>query len=236
MQKSHKFVTKLNFKSLLFSPSLKFQRLELYHKLNKQRRRRRMSDENPTLLKNELYKRTSIFGLHLWVVLGICVGAAIVIILLLISLWLTSRRNKKTSHLITHKINSIIPNVSREIQVDPTRSPKLLPPPPVTRPIPEPAPNEDQRIHIEVGKGHRIAYPVGPGPGSGSCETRAGGEPAPEVSHLGWGHWYTLRELEEATNGFAENNVIGEGGYGIVYHGLLADHTRVAVKNLLNNR
>jgi hypothetical protein len=58
----------------------------------------------------------------------------------------------------------------------------------------------------------------------------------PEVSHLGWGHWYTLRELEESTNYFADENVIGEGGYGIVYRGLLEDNTNVAVKNLLNNR
>ncbi|KAI3713047.1 hypothetical protein L1987_71617 [Smallanthus sonchifolius] len=58
----------------------------------------------------------------------------------------------------------------------------------------------------------------------------------PEVSHLGWGHWYTLRELEDATDGFAAENVIGQGGYGIVYHGVLANNTQVAVKNLLNNR
>lgn len=58
----------------------------------------------------------------------------------------------------------------------------------------------------------------------------------PEVSHLGWGHWYTLRELEIATNGLADENVIGEGGYGIVYRGVLSDNTVVAVKNLLNNR
>ena len=44
---------------------------------------------------------------------------------------------------------------------------------------------------------------------------------APEVSHLGWGIWYTLRELEVFTNGFADENVIGEGGYGIVYRGVL---------------
>jgi hypothetical protein len=42
--------------------------------------------------------------------------------------------------------------------------------------------------------------------------------------------------LEEATNGLAEENVIGEGGYGIVYRGVFADQTIVAVKNLLNNR
>uniref|UniRef100_J3LJG9 non-specific serine/threonine protein kinase n=1 Tax=Oryza brachyantha TaxID=4533 RepID=J3LJG9_ORYBR len=58
----------------------------------------------------------------------------------------------------------------------------------------------------------------------------------PEVSHLGWGHWFTLRELEEATDGLAEENVIGEGGYGIVYKGTLQNSTMVAVKNLLNNR
>ncbi|PIN21075.1 Serine/threonine protein kinase [Handroanthus impetiginosus] len=207
-----------------------------------------MSDGKPAFLNDELSKRTSIFGLRLWVVLGICVGAAIVIFLFLISLWFTSKKNKKSSLLLTHK-NSTIPNVSREIQeirVDPARTPetnpKLLLPAP---PVPEPDPTEDQRIHIEIGKGHRIAYPEKAGPGSGSGhgsgEARISGEPGgamagPEVSHLGWGHWYTLRELEESTNGFADENVIGEGGYGIVYHGLLKDNTRVAVKNLLNNR
>ncbi|KAM3261871.1 hypothetical protein ACQJBY_052522 [Aegilops geniculata] len=62
------------------------------------------------------------------------------------------------------------------------------------------------------------------------------GAAGPEVSHLGWGHWFTLRELEEATDGLAEENVIGEGGYGIVYRGTLQDSTIIAVKNLLNNR
>ena len=58
----------------------------------------------------------------------------------------------------------------------------------------------------------------------------------PEVSHLGWGRWYTLRELEAASNGLADENVIGEGGYGIVYYGVLADNTKIAIKNLLNNK
>ncbi|XP_073306115.1 probable serine/threonine-protein kinase At1g01540 isoform X2 [Primulina huaijiensis] len=194
----------------------------------------------------ELSTRTSIFGLRLWVVLGICVGAAVVIFLFLISLWFTFRRNKKTSLLSTQK-DSTIPSVSREIQeirVDRTRKPetdhKQLLPAPSSDPILEPEPKELQRIHIEIGKEHRIAYPerIGPGSGSGngSGETKPSVETGPEVSHLGWGHWYTLRELEESTDGFADENVIGEGGYGIVYSGVLEDGTRVAVKNLLNNR
>ncbi|KAE8781099.1 putative serine/threonine-protein kinase [Hordeum vulgare] len=44
-----------------------------------------------------------------------------------------------------------------------------------------------------------------------------------------------LKELEAATEMFADENVIGEGGYGIVYHGVLEDGTQVGVKNLLNN-
>ncbi|XP_052151922.1 probable serine/threonine-protein kinase At1g01540 [Oryza glaberrima] len=117
-----------------------------------------------------------------------------------------------------------------------------------------------ESIQIETGKEHRITFREQPqqpppppyhqrsgGPSSrgGSGESRGGGgggggggaEPGvPEVSHLGWGHWYTLKELEDATAMFADEKVIGEGGYGIVYHGVLEDSTQVAVKNLLNNR
>lgn len=53
---------------------------------------------------------------------------------------------------------------------------------------------------------------------------------------MGWGRWYSLGELEIATRRFAEENVIGEGGYGIVYRGVLQDGSVVAVKNLLNNK
>ncbi|CAN8280030.1 unnamed protein product [Cochlearia groenlandica] len=57
----------------------------------------------------------------------------------------------------------------------------------------------------------------------------------PEISHLGWGHWFTLRDLQLATNHFAAENVIGEGGYGVVYKGRLINGNDVAVKKLLNN-
>lgn len=57
----------------------------------------------------------------------------------------------------------------------------------------------------------------------------------PEFSHLGWGHWFTLRDLELATNRFSKENVLGEGGYGVVYRGHLINGNPVAVKKLLNN-
>ncbi|XP_030450224.1 probable receptor-like serine/threonine-protein kinase At4g34500 [Syzygium oleosum] len=55
-------------------------------------------------------------------------------------------------------------------------------------------------------------------------------------ANIGWGRWYSLRELEVATCGFAAENVIGEGGYGVVYRGVLDDGAVVAVKSLLDNK
>ncbi|KAK6925867.1 Protein kinase domain, partial [Dillenia turbinata] len=54
----------------------------------------------------------------------------------------------------------------------------------------------------------------------------------PSCSYLGWGNLYSLSEIMSATNGLAEENVIGIGDcYGIIYSGVLWDHTFVAVKN-----
>ncbi|XP_038989162.1 probable serine/threonine-protein kinase At1g01540 [Phoenix dactylifera] len=204
------------------------------------------------MLDSDLSKPTAIFGLRLWVVVGICVGAAFVLFLFFLSLWYASKR----------RTTPTIPNFSKEIQEvradrpsrhsDPKSFAQFLrnPPsdsqPPVRLPVKR-QPEEEtpiglQKIRVETGKDHRITFPErGSGGGSshGSGESRAveQASPAvPEVSHLGWGHWYTLRELEVATNMFADENVIGEGGYGIVYHGVLEDNTHIAVKNLLNNR
>ncbi|MCO5551064.1 hypothetical protein L7F22_004561 [Adiantum nelumboides] len=56
------------------------------------------------------------------------------------------------------------------------------------------------------------------------------------ASHLGWGYWYSLQDLEAATANFADSKIVGKGGYGIVYHGILLDGSPVAVKKLVNSR
>ncbi|CAA7392071.1 unnamed protein product [Spirodela intermedia] len=217
-----------------------------------------MSFISGAFLNSELSRPTSIFGLRLWVVVGICVGAFIVLFLFVVSVCLTcrcrsgSRRRSRSpfSPIKRHHRQDPTPPISKEIL-------EIFPPPPERRPAaaaaaPAPAPAE---IQIDIGgkSDHRVVFSEGGSqrPLGGSAATSggesgrsdgassvasAGGRGPPEVSHLGWGHWYTLRELEEATDGLAEENVIGEGGYGIVYRGVLADGTVVAVKNLLNNR
>ncbi|XP_073307313.1 probable receptor-like serine/threonine-protein kinase At4g34500 [Primulina huaijiensis] len=56
------------------------------------------------------------------------------------------------------------------------------------------------------------------------------------LGNFGWGRWFSLSELQIATDQFTTKNVIGEGGYGIVYRGVLPDGSLVAVKNLRNNK
>ncbi|KAK6132260.1 hypothetical protein DH2020_034000 [Rehmannia glutinosa] len=45
--------------------------------------------------------------------------------------------------------------------------------------------------------------------------------------------WFNITELEQATNGFSQKNMIGQGGFGVVYKGTLSDGTEVAVKQIL---
>ncbi|XP_066384261.1 probable serine/threonine-protein kinase At1g01540 isoform X2 [Miscanthus floridulus] len=221
------------------------------------------SDWSAGYLNGWLSQPTPIFGLRLWVLIGIAVGAAIVLVLLLILVCLSRRRRRRgdllaanlypaadTKLLKQHLHQQASPTPTKDIQEIVRRQQAQMPSPPAA---PQPAVQlakavaEPQTPPPPQQQQHRP--PARKTPGSGMSATTSGGSERdgatprstgsagmPEVSHLGWGHWFTLRELEEATDGLAEKNVIGEGGYGIVYKGTLHDSTLIAVKNLLNNR
>lgn len=41
---------------------------------------------------------------------------------------------------------------------------------------------------------------------------------------------FTFKQLLSATGGFGKSNVIGQGGFGLVYRGVLHDGRKIAVK------
>ncbi|XP_010939278.1 probable receptor-like serine/threonine-protein kinase At4g34500 [Elaeis guineensis] len=86
---------------------------------------------------------------------------------------------------------------------------------------------EKKKGLVGVNKGERLL---------GSSSGASSSEAAERMGNIGWGRWYSLVELEAATGAFSAGNVIGEGGYGVVYKGVLPDLSIVAVKNLLNNK
>ncbi|XP_010522963.1 PREDICTED: probable serine/threonine-protein kinase At1g01540 isoform X2 [Tarenaya hassleriana] len=195
-----------------------------------------MSLYDATFINTELSKPTSIFGLRLWVVIGILLGSLIVIALFLLSLCLTSRRKNRKPRADFGAVAT--PPISKEIQ-------EIVHHHAPVADYHHPTQAAPAEIQVDIGKiEHRVVFSdrVSSGESRGTVNTSetasfsGSGSVGPEVSHLGWGRWYTLRELEAATNGLCEENVIGEGGYGIVYRGILTDGTKVAVKNLLNNR
>ncbi|TKW18089.1 hypothetical protein SEVIR_5G410000v4 [Setaria viridis] len=61
-------------------------------------------------------------------------------------------------------------------------------------------------------------------------ESSRGSRPRPNTGSV----MFDVRELAKATGGFAERNLIGRGGFGVVYRGVLADGTVVAVKKMLD--
>ncbi|CAO2046114.1 unnamed protein product [Urochloa humidicola] len=211
---------------------------------------------------SELSRSTVVFGLRMWVLVGVGVGAAFVLLLVLISVlcllaFRRRRRRQRPSNpaqqlpITAPPKNPANAKAPKDIQEVPSHAAAAPAKTPLAQVLQLPSPQvseqivaaKEQPITNPEQQRHPSNRSEGPPPRGGD-ESRGGRGGAadhapaavPEVSHLGWGHWYTLKELEAATGMFSDENVIGEGGYGIVYHGVLENGTQVAVKNLLNNR
>lgn len=217
-----------------------------------------MADLYGSLSKN------AIFGLKVWQLIGIAVGLFIIIILALILLCLTSRKKarKARDKLPASQIPSVSKEI-KEIRVEHIATNAFAPSEGKFLTLKDKFSDKDSDkavVHEDSGKMkngdtssqsgsfHRVEGGV-LSADEGSSGTYAMYKPSsshpitapsplsglPEFSHLGWGHWFTLRDLEVATNRFSKENVIGEGGYGIVYKGSLINGTPVAIKRILNN-
>ncbi|XP_031274860.1 probable receptor-like protein kinase At5g18500 [Pistacia vera] len=215
-------------------------------------------------LNAELSKKSGVFGLKVWEVIGISVALFIIIILSVLSFCLTSR--KKSRRARNNLPISQIPAVSKEIKevrVEQVSTSNFVPRDGILLTIHDKSSDKESDkvlVHLGMGKGkngdnssqsgsfHHLdkdgGSQSGDDSGTYSVYKPSSSYPItapsplvglPEFSHLGWGHWFTLRDLELATNRFSKDNVLGEGGYGVVYRGNLINGTPVAVKKILNN-
>ncbi|KAK8967718.1 putative receptor-like protein kinase [Platanthera guangdongensis] len=66
--------------------------------------------------------------------------------------------------------------------------------------------------------------------GFGSQKSKSGYSTYLASTGLGVGRFFTFAELQQATSNFDEKNVIGVGGFGKVYFGVLDDGLKLAVK------
>lgn len=214
-------------------------------------------------LQDQLSRNSHVFGLKVWEVIGIAVALFIIAILSVLSFWLTSKKKSRRSK--TNLPISQIPPVSKEIKevrVEHVSASNFAPRDGILLTIQDKNSKESDKVllHLDMGKrkngdysrsgsfhhvesdkhsqsGEEVFSGGANKPSSSSYNITAPSPLSglPEFSQLGWGHWFTLRDLELATDKFAKENVLGEGGYGIVYRGQLINGTPVAVKKILNN-
>ncbi|KAI8545073.1 hypothetical protein RHMOL_Rhmol07G0014300 [Rhododendron molle] len=189
----------------------------------------------------QLSRKTSILGLRLWILISVIAGSVILLTLLLSCLCFSScRRRRRNSAKLLHRRKSAkllhrlkSPEHSQgHVSVTPIVPQEIAPEVAAPKRGPESQIKAEKktelRVLVDSDRTPSNTASVGRGPPPPP-------QPPPGVSHLGWLRRYTLREIEVATKGLSGGNVIGEGGHGIVYRGVLEDDTIVAVKNLSNN-
>ncbi|XP_013583744.1 PREDICTED: probable receptor-like protein kinase At3g17420 [Brassica oleracea var. oleracea] len=171
-------------------------------------------------LKQTLTKRYG--ALELWEIIVIALFAAFILILA-VSVWLSFRKKSKRSNFI-----QLLPTTETPRHQDEIKDISVVHVSSDNNgtPLDDKFPERD----IENGDNN---YEKHVPPSETTHSPHLSG--LQEGSHIGWGHWFTLRDLQLATNHFSKENIIGDGGYGVVYHGTLTNKTPVAVKKLLNN-
>ncbi|XP_010480284.1 PREDICTED: probable receptor-like protein kinase At2g42960 [Camelina sativa] len=206
-------------------------------------------------LKSQLSRESSVFGLKVWEVIGIAVALLIITILSVLSFCLTSKKKSRRSKTGLPVIQT--PTVSkeiREVRVEHVSASNFAPGEGILLTIQDKNNKDAEKVmvHLDMGKKRSSSGRSGSfhhleiiDKHSESAEEVSASSslynvatPSPlsglPESHLGWGHWFTLRDLDIATNRFSKENVIGEGGYGVVYRGVLLNGTPVAVKKIFN--
>ncbi|CAN6709513.1 unnamed protein product [Malus baccata var. baccata] len=184
-------------------------------------------------LKKKLLKPTSFFGVKSWVLLVIFIALFTVITLIISLLCVIHYRRRKSSKSNFRLRTPIVSKTTHNGHCNSSLDRRLL-----SRNMSDIEMNSGKlQQHGRVFSG-QLASPQASGKIRNSNVTELG--PVSMYSQMVQDVWrgkkFSLKELEVATNGFSKQNLIGNGDYGIVYHGILFDNTRVAVKRLVSDR
>ncbi|KAG4187345.1 hypothetical protein ERO13_A08G085700v2 [Gossypium hirsutum] len=167
-------------------------------------------------LSEKLSNHTSFLGLPLWILILAFLSSFLLLSFSIVSCYVVCYRRTKSSRTPTNyrtaycssSLNrSLLPLSISEIEINTSTQPEL-----------------------------QVMFPD-------QWSTRANYladiEHFPNFSHGVPDTWtsnrFSLRDVDVFTNGFAYDNLIGNGYYGVVYRGVLLDGTTVAVKRLPTN-
>lgn len=174
-------------------------------------------------LVSEMSGKSTFLGLRLYILIAIFVGCLAVVAVFIFLCFLYIRSSRKQKMRVKHS-SGIIPLVSKEIVeiklLDRVEKGEIF----------------ETMKEVKDDKGAENAVREKDGDTDRPKRSEDSDVSIEVQSNIGWGRWYNLKELEVATGGFSEENVVGEGGYGVVFRGVLPDGSVVAVKNLLNNK
>ncbi|XP_062074975.1 probable serine/threonine-protein kinase At1g01540 [Humulus lupulus] len=175
-----------------------------------------MSSKVSSLGVESLFKPTSFFHIKLWILVLLIFSLATVIIIIIYLYLILCGRHK--SYKARYRISS--PNVGQSAYNNTSSLDRRL-------------------LSRNLSECETMGFRYGPAM-SGQWSTRTSCV-ASDVESLvarprdAGKKMFSMNEIDVATNGFARENVIGNGDYGTVYCGVLFDNTRVAVKKLLTN-
>ncbi|KAE9601538.1 hypothetical protein Lalb_Chr13g0298881 [Lupinus albus] len=174
-------------------------------------------------LNSGLSKKTSVFGLKVWELMGLIVGMLLIVILVVVSICLSSRKkSKRVKDMLPHSLMLSVTEEIKEIRVDQSSGNNHPQNGAFMSLYDNFTDRESEKVFIEAKNGDYSSR-------SGSfvhVEKDAGGSQSgeesgekslyrssshritapsplsglPEFSQLGWGHRFTLRDLEVATN------------------------------------
>ncbi|KAF3340144.1 proline-rich receptor-like protein kinase PERK4 [Carex littledalei] len=162
------------------------------------------------------------------IVVGAVLGAGVVLLLLAMALWVCCCRKNKKKRMDNYNGYYNGGGLPTKWQPSPGLGDPMKGPPPGTLPPPPGA-----------GWGH-APFPPTPPQGNMSSDLSSSGPqgpplppPSPSVAlAFASKSAFSYEELSAATNGFSQGNMIGQGGFGYVYKGVLPNGKDVAIKQL----